>query len=190
MEAILCARCGAPLPSHAAHGVVTCSFCGTSAAPAPKVIEKVVDRVVVVQGPSAAGATNVPPCPRCAEPTRRVEHGAHVAYVCTACGGALLGPAELAHLRAVRDEDFVRDVRRAVGVIAPYARRHAALSCPACRGPLRKEQVGESVLLMHACATHGTFFEHGAVEAFTDMWAERRAGDISDEDLEALGIKR
>lgn len=189
MEPILCARCGAPLPAHAAHTTVTCTFCGTSATPAPKVVERVVDRVVVV--PSApGGAPGVPPCPRCAEPTVRLEVRDEVVYACAKCGGALLATAQVGKLRAARDEDLGDAVRRASPIAMPLVRRRGALSCPACTGPMRQEEVYGTVYLMHTCDAHGTFFERSAMEAFMHLWAERRAGDITDEELEALGIKR
>lgn len=187
-EAILCARCGAPLPAHAAHAVVTCTFCGTSAQPAPKLIERVVDRVVVV--PSAqGGAPGVPPCPRCAEPTRAVDVRHERVFVCTACGGALLSTSQVDAFTRTNDEDLVNAARRAVAVIVRPTRRQAALSCPACAGPLRQQQIGETVQLMYTCAAHGTFFEYGALQAFAEMWVERRAGEISDDDLEKLGLR-
>ena len=187
-EAVLCARCGAPLPAHAAHAVVTCTFCGTSAQPAPKVIERVVDRVVVVAA-AQGGAPGVPACPRCAEPTRAVDVRSERVYVCPACGGVLLSTAQVEAFTRRNDEDLVTAARRAVAVIVRPTRKQAALSCPACAGPLRTSQIGETVQLMYTCAAHGTFFDYGALSAFAEMWVERRAGEISEDDLERLGLK-
>lgn len=186
-EALLCARCGAPLSAHAAHAVVTCTFCGTSAQPAPKVIERVVERVVVVAA-ARGGAPDVPACPRCAEPTRAVDVRNERLYVCTACGGALLSTAQVDAFTQRNDQDLVDAARRAVAVIVRPTRKQTALSCPACAGPLRTQQIGETVQLMYTCAAHGTFFDYGALSAFAEMWVERRAGEISDEELEKLGI--
>ena len=64
---ISCTHCGGPLPASAADVAVACPFCGFVSAPAPKVIERVVERVrphIIVQ--DEAGRTTELFCLRCA----------------------------------------------------------------------------------------------------------------------------
>jgi len=62
--------------------------------------------------------------------------------------------------------------------------------------PLRLAEIEGSVHLvhlvhlMHICDAHGTFFERDALDTFMALWTEKRAGDIDDEDLESVGVRR
>src|SRR5258706_16409259 len=87
-DELLCPKCGAPLPEDAARSMAVCGFCGVVSTPsAPKIVERVVERVVVVQG---APQANVPPgvfvCPRCAAPLFEGKAGEILLRGCGVCG--------------------------------------------------------------------------------------------------------
>lgn len=187
---LLCAGCGAPLVAAAASSVVTCPFCGTTSAPAPKVIERVVDRVVVVSTETAPGAASALACPRCAKGLSRVAGGGEEALACTKCGGGWVTPTQVAKLRQQSNAEFVRGVRMVSAVFLPLEPRRGVLSCPVCQAALRMEEIEGSVHLMYVCDAHGTFFERDALDTFNTLWTEKRAGDIDDEDLESVGVRR
>ncbi|MCA9578698.1 MAG: hypothetical protein R3B40_24550 [Polyangiales bacterium] len=186
---LLCAKCGAPLAAHAANSVVTCAFCGTTSAPAPRVVERVVDRVVVVAAEGAESTDGVP-CPRCAKIFSRVSGGGDEALACAKCGGAFLTPAQVTAMQQTRNEGLARAVRRVSAVFMALEPRQAVLSCPTCQGALRMEEIEGSVHLMHVCKEHGTFFEMDALDTYMELWTEKRAGEVTDEDLESLGVSR
>jgi Zn-finger nucleic acid-binding protein len=187
---LLCAKCGAPLPSEAAFAVTTCAFCGTSSSPAPKVVERIVDRVVVVAAQHSANDAAATPCPRCATTMSLVSGGGEQAPACAKCGGVWLSTRQMDALRKGRNEDFVRSARRVAAVFMPLEPRQALLLCPTCRGALRVTEIEGSVHLMHVCDTHGALFERDAIDTFMAVWTEKRAGEVDPEDLEALGLKR
>ena len=187
---LLCASCGAPLPPQAASIVTTCAFCSTTSTPAPKVVERVVDRVVVVTAEGSPGDVGATPCPRCAKGLSRVAGGGEEALACAKCGGALLTTRQIDALRKARNEEFVRSVRRVAAVFMALEPRQAVLSCPTCQGALRMEEIEGSVHLMHVCDAHGAFFERDALDTFMELWTEKRAGEVTDEDLESLGVSR
>jgi hypothetical protein len=74
--------------------------------------------------------------------------------------------------------------------LRPLEPRRAVLSCPSCQGPLRLEEIEGSVHLMHVCDAHGTFFERHALDTYNDLWSEKRTGDVSEDELESLGVSR
>jgi len=187
---LLCAGCGAPLVAAAASTVVTCQFCGTTSAPAPRVIERVVDRVVVVNAEAAPGEAGSVACPRCAKGLSRVAGGGEEALACAKCGGGWISSTQVAALRKQSNTDLARAVRMVSAFFLPLEPRRAALSCPTCQGALRMAEIEGSVHLMHICDAHGTFFERDALDTFVALWTEKRAGDIDDEDLESVGVRR
>lgn len=187
---LVCTGCGAPLAAAAASSVVTCQFCGTSHTPAPHVIERVVDRVVVVNAEPTADETGGLACPRCAKRLSSVRGGAEEALACTKCGGGWITTAQVAALRKQSNPELVRAVRLVSGVYLPLEPRRGALSCPVCQGALRMAEIEESVHLMHICEAHGHFFDRDALQTFDELWTEKRAGEIDDEDLESVGVRR
>lgn len=188
--ALLCSRCGAPLDARAASMAVTCTFCGTATAPSPKVIERVVERVVVVSAEREAEGAGACACPRCARSMDAVAGGGEEALACPKCGGAWLTSAQLTALRSQRNDDLARAVRHVSGFFTRLEPRRAVLSCPTCAGALRLEEIEGSVHLMHVCDAHGTFFERDALDTFIDLWTEQRAGEIDEEVLESMGVSR
>lgn len=187
---LLCARCGAPLAAHAASVAVTCGFCGTTSAPSPRVVERVVEHVVVVSAGHEPREDDAPACPRCARGLSLVTGGGEQAFACGRCGGALLSRRQLDALRASRNDDLARAVRNVSAFFLPLEPRRAVLSCPTCRGALRLAEIEGSVHLMHVCDAHGAFFERDALDTFIELWTEKRAGEIDDETLESMGVRR
>jgi uncharacterized protein YbaR (Trm112 family) len=187
---LLCARCGAPLAAHAASVAVTCTFCGTTSAPTPRVVERVVERVVVVNAEAPPGDDGSPACPRCAKGLSPVRGGGEQAFACAKCGGALLSSRQLDALRAAGNDDLARAVRHVSAFFLPLEPRRAVLSCPTCQGPLRIAEIEGSVHLMHVCDAHCAFFERDALDTFIELWTEKRAGEIDDETLESMGVRR
>lgn len=187
---LLCVQCGAPLAAHAASVAVTCAFCGTTSAPGPKVIERVVERVVVVPMATPGGDPDAVGCPRCAKAMSRVRGGGEEALACATCGGALLTPTQLAALRRERNDDLARAVRHVSPVFGRLEPRRPVFSCPTCHGPMRVQEIEGSVHLMDVCDAHGTFFERDALDTFNELWAEKRAGEVDDATLESMGVSR
>lgn len=186
---LLCERCGAPLAAHAASVATTCAFCGTTSTPRPAVVERVVERVVVVHAEPEAGEAGAG-CPRCAKTMSRVRGGGEEALACAKCGGALLTVAQLAALRRERNDDLARAVRNVSAFFVALEPRRAVLSCPSCAGPLRLEEIEGSVHLMHVCDAHGTFFERDALDTYIDLWTEKRVGPLDEAELESIGVRK
>ncbi len=189
-QALLCERCGAPLAAHAASSATTCAFCGTTSTPRPAVVERVVERVVVVRAESDAGGHGEVGCPRCARSMSRVRGGDDEALACAKCGGALLTVAQLEALRRARNDGLARAVRNVSAFFVALEPRRAVLSCPTCAGPLRLEEIEGSVHLTHVCDAHGTFFERDALDTFIELWTEKRAGTLDEAELESIGVRK
>jgi Zn-finger nucleic acid-binding protein len=164
--------------------------------PAPRVVEKVVERIVVISADArqrlsdALGGPRLP-CPRCANALVEGRSGPHLLRGCKTCGGVFLEPAAVAELERTRDEGILRAVVRFMPIRMPFAPSlRTALSCPVCKSALVRQDLGETGHSMDSCESHGTFFDRGEVVAFADLCQERRAGDVSAEDLENAGIPR
>jgi ribosomal protein L37AE/L43A len=188
METLLCARCGGPLPRAAANEVVTCSFCGTSAAPGPRVVEKIIERVQIVE--VEARAEKHLPCPRCGGALHEpgTLRGGSL-WVCRPCGGAWVDPATLERLTRERDDDFVDFMRRSIGLFQPPGRdRRARLTCPFCQSTMVRKAIGETADDYDVCEQHGVFFDFGELRAFVDHETARRVGTIDDTDLSRAGL--
>jgi Zn-finger nucleic acid-binding protein len=185
-----CPSCGAPLPLEAAHSATTCPFCGATAAPAPRVVERVVERIVVAHDPQAAAGGMA--CPRCARALEEVRSGARSALTCTRCGGVWVDKETADYLMRVSDPDFETAVRRAVGVVisVPLRERLATISCPICAQAARfvdLEGTGQGV---DVCDPHGVWFDHNEMSLFVEKHQAARAGEVSDSDLDAAGIRQ
>lgn len=166
-EKILCPSCGAALPPSAAGAAIACPFCGVASAPAaPKVevVERIVERVVVVAPPSSgAGAgTSAPPklCPRCR--TALFEGRAKDVLMngCGTCGGIWLDND--ASQRAIRAVD--RDVLELADRAEKHATRKpaalpAGLPCAECAQPMARVLAPRGRVELDVCATHGTWFD-------------------------------
>jgi len=192
--ALCCERCGAPLPAEAVTVSVSCGYCGTTSVPAPQVVERVVQRIVVQQVDARgrelhAGESSALRCPRCAEAFHSTQSGEHTLFACRNCGGVFLDAVCVALLTRRADEAILYAASRAVRALAPYPNnRRGALCCPVCRVNLARADLGETGHSVDSCTTHGTFFDRGEVQAFADYHRELRAGDISAEDLSAAGL--
>lgn len=180
---LLCQRCGAPLPPNAARDVVVCEFCGGTDAPAPRVVESIVERVVVVE--AAAGASVH--CPRCGGDLAEIRRD--VLRVCSTCGGAWVDAATVERLTRQRDEDLVREARRGIGPFAPRDRdKRPKLGCAFCTNVLERRPLGELGDAYDVCTTHGAFFDHEELRKFVDAETARRAGTIDESDAKAAGL--
>jgi Zn-finger nucleic acid-binding protein len=186
-HSVLCPQCGGPLPVHAARQTVTCPFCHVAVAPPPEVIERVVDRVIVQKAEGDSGSLH---CTRCATALMQVTSNGIVLSGCRGCGGLWLDNAAVERLMKVRDEDLERQAARMVGIFAglPADVRHAAIACPLCASPLRRVEVPDTIHSVDVCDAHGTWFDHGELPMFISVFATRRAGELSDEDLRAAGV--
>jgi Zn-finger nucleic acid-binding protein len=181
---LLCQGCGAPLPPEALRNVVVCEFCGGTEAPKPRVIQSVVERVVVIE---TAAAANVFHCPRCGGAMDEIRAG--VLRVCTKCGGAWVDRGTVERLSRQRDDDLVSAARRGVGLFAPRDRDHRPMiGCPICAAVLERRALGEHGDAYDVCGAHGAFFDHGELKKFVDQETERRAGTIDESDAAAAGL--
>jgi len=191
MAALECDRCGAELPPEAASGAVQCRYCGTTSVPAPRVIEKVRERVVLVPGDgSSRERTPGVACPRCGHDLVEKRTPEHVLRGCQNCGGAFLEPATVEALQRTRDEMLLGIVKHLGPLLVRSMDRRPPLDCPFCHNRLKRLDLGETGHAINTCETHGTFFDRDGVVAFADFCQERRAGEISEDDLENAGIKK
>ena len=182
---LYCQNCGAPLDATSTAVVITCPFCNASAAPVPKFIERVVERVVVV---AAGGQKPGLHCPRCGDGFVEVESRGRRLRVCQKCGGGWLNPETVAHLRQVTDLEIPNAVRIGIGAFAPRdINRNAKLSCPECQQAMTRESLDG--LEVDHCDAHGTFFDNAEITRFVEAHRSKRAGVLDDEDLASAGIR-
>jgi Zn-finger nucleic acid-binding protein len=183
-----CAGCGAPLPAAAAADVTTCEFCGATAVPPPAVVERRVERVVVVR-PADEVAEGKLRCPRCAHPLREASAAGALLRGCQSCGGLLLDGATVQRLQDHRDPGVEDAARTLLGAWLRRAQaRPEEISCPVCGAAMRR--VVDRLARHHVdvCDAHGTWFDGDELPAFIRAFAELRAGELDDEDLAAAGI--
>jgi Zn-finger nucleic acid-binding protein len=191
--ALTCARCGAPLPAHAAQSVATCTFCHATAAPAPRVVEQIVQRVVVVaEGVGEDGkATGSMRCPRCGGECREGRVKEAVLRGCTKCAGLWIDNGTVGRLRQHTDSDvesLARDLTRVIAMPMPLAQRTAQLSCPVCTKRLRRVEIPETPNAVDVCDEHGTWFDRDELAMFVRTFSEARAGELTEDDLQAAGL--
>lgn len=184
-EAILCSRCGGPLPAAAAHVAVTCPYCAATNAPAPKVVEHVVERLVVATPKDAPGGLR---CPRCADPLRSTRVHDTDLSSCDHCGGIWVDKVTVERLTARRDPDVETAVRRICGAVFRRVDRQKLASCPVCGQAMKRREIPETVVLLDACDAHGTWFDALELNELIRSAAEARAGEISEADAEAAGV--
>jgi Zn-finger nucleic acid-binding protein len=204
---LLCAGCGAGLPPEAAHRPVKCAYCSATSVPPPRVIERVVERVVVaaardgetrneteraaVFGAAAAPATARLHCPRCAAGLLERQVGPGLVAACKACGGLWLATAIVDRLRAAHDHALEEALRRPFGVVitvGPTPNRHAGIGCPECAAPLRRVDVPNTIHSIDVCDAHGTWFDARELPIVLDAFEAARAGVVTDDDMEAAGV--
>ena len=176
-QALKCGHCGAPLPAEAARVEATCAYCGTTSSPAPRVVERVVERVLVVPATGApVPAAVVVHCPRCGNAFTEGRLREHRILGCQTCGGVFLEKPAVALLERHRDEELLQAVLRTLRILMPFRTdRRPALSCPHCQQKLERRDLGESGHAVDICSPHGVFFDRGEVTAFAEFLAERRA---------------
>src|SRR5215467_6215228 len=105
MPSLLCPNCGAPLPPEASNAATACSFCGATAMPPPRVVERDVERVVervVVR--DTTGAPTTLACLRCGASMRDADVEGMRVTQCPNCGGVWV-PAEVATQLRRRSND-------------------------------------------------------------------------------------
>ena len=128
-------------------------------------------------------------CPRCGNTLAEQLVGSHTLRGCETCGGMFLEPAAVETLERTRDEAILRAAARFMPIRLPVPPSlRLLLSCPFCQIPLVRLELGETGHAMDICSSHGTFFERGELLAFADLCQQRRAGDVSAEDLAKAGI--
>ena len=109
---------------------------------------------------------------------------------CPGCSGQWLDTAAVEALR--RGELKPADCRlgRIAVIVGPVPNRHSVISCPVCAGPLRRVDVTGSIHSVDVCDAHGTWFDARELEIVAEALREARAGDVTDDDLEAAGVKK
>ena len=142
MTSLVCAQCGGPLPEAAARSVVACPFCKVVSKPAPEVVERVVERVVVATPVDAPGGLR---CPRCADALRTITVQTATLAGCGHCGGIWLDTKTVDHLRTTRDTDVQEAARRLVAIIQRVDRA-PLLSCPVCKTAMQRTEAPGTVL--------------------------------------------
>ena len=189
-QALVCSGCGAPLPAAAVNLAVTCGFCGVTAAPAPAVVERVVEVREVVERVVVRDTTGAPAtlaCLRCGASMQDARIGETTYSQCRACGGLWLSVEAVERLRRVTDQELRRAV--AVGEMLALARpARGELACPACKAPLERLTVKDTVHDVDVCRKHGTWFDRTELLGFMDAQQRRREGAVSDDDLEHAGV--
>jgi Zn-finger nucleic acid-binding protein len=190
-EALACPKCGGSLPLEAARSAVSCPFCNETVAPAPRVIERVVERIVVKTAEGAPAGTG-PACPRCAGLMRDATVGGATMRGCTQCGGVWLARSQVERLTRQRDDEIANASWKAFGIaalLAPRGDNRARITCPECGEATKRSEIPNTVYEIDVCPTHGTWFDRGELPAFIDEWSRARAGDdLTDEDLRAAGL--
>jgi len=191
VPALRCASCGGTLSPEAALGPARCPYCGATSVPPPRVIERVVERVVVATPPGAADDARLR-CPRCA--TGMPEKRLTIGFVagCRTCAGLWLDASAVQRLRTTYDATLEEELRRPFGpviVMGPIPNRNAALSCPTCAAPMRRAPIREtSPSGLDVCEAHGTWFDRDELGMLIDALREARAGEVTPDDLDAAGV--
>ena len=182
-DRVICGHCGGTLPYEAAYQAVVCPFCGTTAAPKPRVVE--VERVVVQAAPGTRGL-----CPRCAESLRETLVNDVAFRACERCGGLWLDNATVDRLSKARDQDVEDAARRAIGIVMHRIDCTPRVGCPECSKTMVRKEIPETIHYLDTCPEHGTWFDYRELPMFVQVFADRRAGEITEDDLQAAGVER
>jgi len=181
-EELRCPSCRAPLPESAARGAATCPFCGAASAPAaPKVVERVVERVVVVAQPGSAGATSAGaramPCPRCAQSLFEGRAGDVAVHGCGACGGIWLDNEGSRRITERRDARIVELAERASRHATAKPETHASgIPCPVCASAMTRVRARRAAIELDVCAAHGTWFDDHELALVARAYAQPLPG--------------
>ncbi len=192
---LCCARCGATLPPDASRAATTCPFCGATAVPTPRVVERVVERVVVAAPSVEEGGLHR--CPRCAaalhEARATSPQGDAVLHGCRTCGGVFLDRANIA--RFGKDDHRAEALARSI--IGPIAvgrllgtapDERAQISCPICARFMRRVGVQFTQVEVDLCDDHGAWLDAGEIGAFLRPPTEDPAHELTPEELAAAGL--
>jgi Zn-finger nucleic acid-binding protein len=190
VQDLSCARCGATLPPSAARVATTCPFCGATAAPVPRVVERVVERIVVAAPPTAEDG-GVRRCPRCAEALHAATAGKMVVESCRTCGGLWIDRDNLALLDKY-DREATALAHRMVGLGrmfgAQLPSKEAEIGCPTCAKPLRRVKIQYTETSVDICDEHGTWFDWDELKVFAHPPSEDPSRELTPEELEAAGL--
>ncbi len=171
------------------YSAVVCAFCNATSTPGPRVIEKVVERIVVATAPGSN--PNALHCPRCAIALREKSVKEIPLAFCTDCGGAFLRRDDLARLPkkndaeldaiafAIRPEGLKRLIRTDL---------QASVGCPMCAQPFRRESVRFSSVQVDVCDPHGVWFDWGEMKTFVHPPTDDPNQELSEEELKAAGL--
>jgi len=197
---LTCTGCGGSLPPEAARAPVTCRYCGTASVPVPAVVERVVERLVVerIGGADPAGQSDAGrlPCPRCAQWLTEKRVGGAVLASCNAsCGGLWLDTATVERLKKRHEEEIETTAHRLLCrvqlLIADPPDPRMAISCPVCKGPLRRVEIPDTLHSIDVCDAHGTWFDRARgdeLQMFVSQAEAARAGEVSEDDLRSAGV--
>ena len=80
-------------------------------------------------------------CPSCDETMRPISYEGVAVHTCDACGGEFIGPAEMAHIIAAREQRFTPELDEAMGEFTPIfglvaSETERLLDCPVCETPM------------------------------------------------------
>lgn len=185
-----CAQCGAALPESAAHRATVCTFCGATSTPAPRVVERVVERIVVANAPAGSDAQALH-CPRCAVALReRSVKDLSVVY-CPDCGGAFVRREDVGRLPKKNDAelDAVAFQIRPEGMKRLFRADLApSIGCPICRAPLRREEIRFSRVQVDVCDAHGIWFDWGEMKTWARPPTDDPSQELTEEELAAAGL--
>jgi len=186
--ALTCPTCGGPLPAEAAHAVIHCPFCGGVTKPPPRVVREVVERIVVAERTDSEEKSTLH-CPRCGNAFHEGGAGDHKLFGCRTCGGVWLEQHAVARLEQAVDQGIFDAALRTVRIPMPYPHdRRREITCPVCAQRLARRHLGDTGHSVDSCASHGSFFDRGELEAFAKFHEDRRVGEVTEDDLEAAGL--
>ena len=162
--ALDCSKCGAPVLHDRPGEAVACTFCGTLVTrPAQKVVERVIERVVVAAAAPADARPAKPGeamlCPRCRLPLFRGQDGKVVLHGCGACGGIWLDNTSGQELVSRAQQSTIDLVERAGARAKVDAERQPPVACPECGGPCARVLLQKGDAVVDVCAGHGTWFD-------------------------------
>jgi len=162
--ALDCSKCGAPVLHDQPGQAVACTFCGTMVTrPAQKVVERVIERVVVAATAPADARPARPGeammCPRCRLPLFRGEDGKVVLHGCGRCGGIWLDNASGKEVVERAQQSTIQLVERAGARAKVDAERQPPVACPVCAGSCARLLLAKGDAVVDVCSEHGTWFD-------------------------------
>jgi Zn-finger nucleic acid-binding protein len=163
---VACPKCGAPSAT-AQKAPWTCSFCGAIVAEEqPKVVERIIERVVLVEKGSSAKL----PCPRCEVPLFEGRAQNITLHGCGTCGGVWLdNEGSLAVMQQI-PPSLLELADRAAR--ASRGKPDHVPHCPIDKAIL--ERVTVKGVDLDVCKAHGTWFDAGEVRRIAQAYASER----------------